>query len=296
MLTSHTVINTEWTTCNTLVRYHCASSFLRHHERKQSLPQASLPNQKIAVKFTGTTVAVLASISSHAQAQGSAAVINMCDIPLYLWSVDDLQSQSVTLPNASTGYVESFRSKQDGSGISIKLGVDPVLGPNITQFEYTLNVKEQLVWYDLSFVNGNPLPNQPILLQSSVSSCTSVGCIDNATCSSAVYYKPYDNAAVAACDQNANLFLFVCPPASSVQAAGQGQWTAGDSTNEAATDQTDGASGGIPTVAPSTINMTQLLGQLHLEVESWLTFQNPASKVKRNEPVRHGARPLIPTA
>ena len=36
--------------------------------------------------------------------------------------------------------VESYRNKEDGSGISIKLGVDPVLGSNITQFEYTLDV------------------------------------------------------------------------------------------------------------------------------------------------------------
>ena len=183
--------------------------------------------------------------------------------------------------------VESYRNKEDGSGISIKLGVDPVLGSNITKFEYTLDVVEQLVWYVLSFVNGNSIPNRPILLRpSSMPSCTSVGCIDNATCSSPVYYRPHDDAAAAACDENASLFLFVCPPAAAIQAAGQGQCTTGNSPDQAAEDQNDELSGGIPTAAPSMTNITQLLGQLNIHIESWLTFENPASKVNVKKVVR----------
>ena len=248
------------------------------------------------MKLTGTIVVFLTSICSHAQARGSAAVINMCEFPVYLWSVGDVQSQAVTLSDASTGYVESYRNKQDGSGISIKVGVDPVLGSNITQFEYTLDVAEQLVWYDLSFVNGNPIPSRPILLRSSMQSCTSVGCFNNATCSSPVYYKPHDDAATAACDENASLFLFVCPPAASIQAAGQGQCTASSDPKQAAGDQSDEASGGIPTAAPSMTNITQLLGQLNVRIESWLTFQNPASKLRRREVVYRQARHEIPGA
>ena len=168
---------------------------------------------------TAFTLAALAIPAVHAQ--GTAAVVNMCEFPAYIWSVGDEASPMVALPNQTVGYQESYRQKADKSGISIKIApsflpIDNTDGgnmdtsANITQFEYTIS--PGTVWYDISYVNGNAFQGVPVLLQPSDLSCPNVTCAATDSVCQAVYNNPNDNAATHACGADADLFFLLCPP------------------------------------------------------------------------------------
>ena len=218
------------------------------------------------MKYTNTAFALAAVAVSTARAQGTAAIVNMCSEPAYIWSVGDEQSPMVALPNQTVGYQEPYRSKADLSGISIKIapsfvgdgGLDT--SKNITQFEYTLT--PGTIWYDLSYVNGNAFQGIPVLLQPSDLSCPNVTCAaDDGVCKE-VYNNPNDDLATHACGADADLFFLLCPPNGDDSSASTS--ASSNTNNEAATTSTAesvvvDASGNVqlapaPAAAPATSN------------------------------------------
>ncbi|KAL5001812.1 hypothetical protein BDV10DRAFT_138764 [Aspergillus recurvatus] len=91
---------------------------------------------------------------------GHAVVANLCDQPIYLWSVgQDVSPQYMINPGHE--YVEMFRRDTQTGGIAIKITtVKDGLYLSAPQTVFAYNLVEDLVWYDLSDVFGDPFQGQ----------------------------------------------------------------------------------------------------------------------------------------
>ncbi|KAL3464982.1 hypothetical protein BJX64DRAFT_74604 [Aspergillus heterothallicus] len=102
---------------------------------------------------------------------GHAVVFNRCHRPIYLWSVGEhISAQNKIQPNQS--YAELFRRDPKTGGIAIKITkVKDGLYTSAPQTVFAYNLVEDLVWYDLSDVFGDPfmgdhvtlLPSEPAI-------------------------------------------------------------------------------------------------------------------------------------
>ncbi|KAL4922329.1 hypothetical protein BDW62DRAFT_51524 [Aspergillus aurantiobrunneus] len=102
---------------------------------------------------------------------GHAVVANNCEMPIYLWSVgESISSQNVVHPGEE--YAEIFRRDPKTGGIAIKITtVRDGLYTSAPQTVFAYNLVEDLVWYDLSDVFGDPfegysvslLPSEPAI-------------------------------------------------------------------------------------------------------------------------------------
>ena len=265
------------------------------------------------------TIAMAALAIPAVQALGTAAVVNMCNFPAYVWSVADVASMMVVLPNQTIGYQEPYRNKVDGSGVSIKITPNytpggGIGGPNVTQFEYTLEAATGQVWYDLSEVNGNAFQGIPVLLQPSDTTCQNVTCASSDSKCLEAYNNPYDNFATHVCGAEADLFFMLCPPnndgsSNPEPAASSSQPAPSSSSSSSSNDAYDvviGSSGGdayLETSAPAPAtgsdtsswtttspissgslgNLTSI-GAFRGLVNSWVTFQDPSSSKRDAEP------------
>ncbi|KAE8349231.1 hypothetical protein BDV28DRAFT_163734 [Aspergillus coremiiformis] len=108
--------------------------------------------------------------SSAPSAIGTIGIENHMGATVYFWSVDDKQGPMRTI-EAGRSYVEEYRLRPNGGGISIKLAMSPDI-TNIIQFEYTrLGDK---VWWDVSCVDtkpGSPFYAKGIKLDSATPQC-----------------------------------------------------------------------------------------------------------------------------
>ncbi|KAL5050556.1 hypothetical protein BDW71DRAFT_203293 [Aspergillus fruticulosus] len=91
---------------------------------------------------------------------GHAIVANLCDQPIYLWSVgQDVSPQYMVNPGEE--YIEMFRRDPQTGGIAIKVTtVKDGLYLSAPQTVFAYNLVEDLVWYDLSDVFGDPFQGQ----------------------------------------------------------------------------------------------------------------------------------------
>ncbi|KAL2861546.1 hypothetical protein BJX68DRAFT_260365 [Aspergillus pseudodeflectus] len=104
-------------------------------------------------------------------ALGHAVVSNRCNIPIFLWSVgENISQQNTVQPNHT--YSELFRRDPKTGGIAIKITtVRDGLYTSAPQTVFAYNLVENLVWYDLSDVFGDPfmgefvslLPSEPAI-------------------------------------------------------------------------------------------------------------------------------------
>ncbi|KAI4140832.1 MAG: hypothetical protein LQ340_007788 [Diploschistes diacapsis] len=269
------------------------------------------------MKHTDAAVALATLALPAAYAQGTAAVVNMCDFPAYIWSVSNSQAPMVALPNTTVGYQEDYRSQPDGAGISLKLATSYLgdgeidMSKNVTQFEYTNVPGVGMVWYDISHVNGNAFQGYPVLLQPSDLSCPNVTCASDDSVCKEMYNNPNDNAATHACASNADLFFLLCPPnndASTTPDAG----TSGSAATTTTTTGSNGlqdvvvsADGGVelaqPTAspagqpankvvtAPALSNLTSI-NAFNNMVEHWYSYSGPlgpATKRSEDDSARH---------
>ena len=106
---------------------------------------------------------------------GSAIVTNNCGFSVLLRSVDDSVGPEVTIAPGGT-YSEQFHTSGNGGGISIKVDQngDPASSGDIAQFEYTL--ADNLVYYDLSLINGDPFQAERQAVTPADGSCHQVVC------------------------------------------------------------------------------------------------------------------------
>ena len=159
------------------------------------------------------TIAALAATVLPTVSAAVAAISNHCDVPYFVWSVSEVQSDMITIPDHTVVYNETYRSRADnGGGISIKIAKSNsngnLPGTDISQFEYTIT--DSNVWYDLSNIDGNPLQGIAVLLSASDSSCPTVQCASNDQVCKSAYNHPDDNASTHACAPNADLMLTLC--------------------------------------------------------------------------------------
>ncbi|CBF85714.1 hypothetical protein AN1863.2 [Aspergillus nidulans FGSC A4] len=98
---------------------------------------------------------------------GHAIVANLCEQPIYLWSVgQDISPQYMINPGEE--YVEEFRRDPQTGGIAIKITtVKDGLYTSAPQTVFAYNLVEDLVWYDLSDVFGDPFQGQIVSIEPS---------------------------------------------------------------------------------------------------------------------------------
>ncbi|KAL2822049.1 hypothetical protein BJX63DRAFT_427399 [Aspergillus granulosus] len=104
-------------------------------------------------------------------ALGHAIVFNRCHGPVYLWSVgENISPQRMIHPNQS--YTELFRRDHKTGGIALKITrAKDGLYTSAPQTVFAYNLVENLIWYDLSDVFGDPfmgeyvslLPSEPVI-------------------------------------------------------------------------------------------------------------------------------------
>ncbi|KAL4908924.1 hypothetical protein BDW74DRAFT_174151 [Aspergillus multicolor] len=96
---------------------------------------------------------------------GHAIVNNNCEMPIYLWSVgQDVSAQYQLIPGDS--YAEVFRRDSQTGGVAIKITtVKDGLYLSTPQTVFAYNLVEDLVWYDLSDVFGDPFKGQIVTIE-----------------------------------------------------------------------------------------------------------------------------------
>lgn len=144
---------------------------------------------------------VLAALTSVASGAGFAIVDNKCDFDAYLFSV----TPSTVYPGrtlvASTG---SYEEAYQGAGIVLKLtlynSIDALYnGSALTQFQYTYNSTQNLVYYALADTMGDPFEPNKVVLAPSDSSCSTV-----------TWDQGHGPSSVYACEGASNLTLTLC--------------------------------------------------------------------------------------
>jgi len=105
--------------------------------------------------------AALMATGAIAQSVGKAIVVNKCTYPVYLCdtpAADGGYSDISQWLNANGGtFNQSWTELTNGDGWSIKLSKSTDLSTNLLQYEYTFhNDGQDIIWFDLSAVNGNP--------------------------------------------------------------------------------------------------------------------------------------------
>ncbi|KKK12302.1 hypothetical protein P175DRAFT_0427078 [Aspergillus ochraceoroseus IBT 24754] len=98
---------------------------------------------------------------------GQAIVRNQCKEPLYLWSVGRMISPQIVIQSGQN-YSEVFRRDQKTGGIAIKITtVMDGLYNSAPQTIFAYNLVDDIVWYDLSDVFGDPFRGEPVTLMPS---------------------------------------------------------------------------------------------------------------------------------
>ena len=93
-----------------------------------------------------------------AAASGSATVTNSCGFEVYVYVCDQSSCGGVTNVGPNGGTFSTPYTSTLNDGVSIKIGTAPgEVEKPITQLEYT--VTSNLVYFDLSDINGNPFGN-----------------------------------------------------------------------------------------------------------------------------------------
>ncbi|RDW81219.1 Bys1 family protein [Aspergillus mulundensis] len=98
---------------------------------------------------------------------GHAIVFNNCEMPIYLWSVgQDISPQYQLIPGDS--YSEVYRRDSQSGGVAIKITtVKNGLYLSAPQTVFAYNLVENLVWYDLSDVFGDPFQGEIVTVEPS---------------------------------------------------------------------------------------------------------------------------------
>ena len=241
-------------------------------------------------------IAALAATVLPAVHAAVAGVSNHCGVPFYVWSVSDVQSDMVTIPDYTVVYNETYRSRGDNDGgISIKIAKSNDNGnlpsTGVSQFEYTITSDN--VWYDLSNINGNPLQGISILLAPSESSCPTVQCASNDETCKAAYNQPNDDTATHACAPNADLMLTLCSDKQSGAATSVSNAVSKVSSEESKANALQVSESGVvseaatapttssPSPAPasgSDSSDTDSITQDLEEATTFVTFHNPTKR------------------
>ncbi len=198
---------------------------------------------------------------------GNAIVKNSCGDAAYFWSCGDSEGQLVVIGPGSS-HTEAYYTKTGGGGPSLKIASSyasgPKMGqapasiydlpqPNITQFEYTVGSPgppANMVWYDISNINGYPFVNGGLKMTSSDGS-VNVACPKDVQYCQSAYNAPHDDHATGSASQSVDLTLELCSDAPGVMAGGgEGGSSSGGETS--APESSSAAPAPAPSSTPPT--------------------------------------------
>ena len=148
--------------------------------------------------------------------QAKATILSYCSFPVFYKTILNAEENYQLLPSggASIEYVPD-------QGISVKFSTNSlVLNPTtpqgpILQMEFTWNTTQQMLYYDLSNIDGAPFAENGMLLQPSTdasskyNTCLTVGCAANSTVCPSVYTVPDGNNTMV-CGPSTDLTLSLC--------------------------------------------------------------------------------------
>lgn len=143
----------------------------------------------------------ISTFASVASTAGFAQIDNKCSFNAFAFSASPSGvGPEQTLVASSGTYEEAYR----GAGISLKLtlynSTDALYnGSALTQFQYTYNSTQGLVYYALADTMGDPFAPNKVVLAPSDSSCTTV-----------TWPQGSGPSQVLSCEGNANLTLTLC--------------------------------------------------------------------------------------
>ena len=150
--------------------------------------------------------ATTASSTAAAPSLGSASVVNNCSFTIYLTSNTTSPPGIVTLP---PGYsvAETFQT----SATDIMIAPTPAFGGSNTSIEFTFDLVNVGVLYDLTYINGNPFPQSSQNLIPSDSSCPSYVCPTSDPGCVKTYSQWKATEPHICGDESANLIFTLCP-------------------------------------------------------------------------------------
>ncbi len=216
--------------------------------------------------YSKIALAATPVFAAYVNAQyGNAVVKNSCGDAAYFWSCGDSEGPLVVIAPGSS-HTEAYYTKSGGGGPSLKIASSyasgPKMGkapasiydlpqPNITQFEYTVGSPgppANMVWYDISNINGYPFVNGGLKMTSSDGSVNVACPADVQYCQSA-YNAPHDDHATGSAPQSVDLTLELCSDNPGAVAGGGGSSSGGDTS---APESSSAAPAPAPSSTPPT--------------------------------------------
>ena len=218
--------------------------------------------------YSKIALAATPVFAAYVNAQyGNAIVKNSCGDAAYFWSCGDSEGPLVVIGPGSS-HTEAYYTKSGGGGPSLKIASSyasgPKIGqapasiydlpqPNITQFEYTVGSPgppANMVWYDISNINGYPFVNGGLKMTSSDGSVNVACPADVQYCQSA-YNAPHDDHATGSAHQSVDLTLELCSDNPGAMAGGgEGGSSSGGDTS--APESSSAAPAPAPSSTPQT--------------------------------------------
>lgn len=178
---------------------------------------------------------------------GQAKIISHCEEEIYFQNVPSMGATvGETCFKQGSTYEQTFTAMPNGAGWSMKLSPDPSFpGDNTQQYEYTWQGGDDPVWYDMSYVNGNPYTSWNFT-SSDVETCNPT---DHAYRSSTddVYGMQ------ASCAMSVTLTLHLCPEnAGSYDSSSSSGSSSGSSSSSSAAATSSSAAPTSTFVAPTS--------------------------------------------
>jgi len=209
--------------------------------------------------YSKIALAATPVFAAYVNAQyGTAIVKNLCGNAAYFWSCGDSEGPLVVIGPGSS-HSEAYYTKSTGGGPSLKIASSyasgPKLGqapasifdlpqPNVTQFEYTVGSPgppANMVWYDISNINGYPFVNGGLKMTSSDGS-VNVACPAGVEYCQSAYNAPHDDHATGSAHQSVDLTLELCSDSPGAMAGGgEGGSSSGGNTPAPAPESSSAA-------------------------------------------------------
>jgi hypothetical protein len=163
------------------------------------------------------TLPLLIHATPTARGANTATVINSCPYPIHLTSVPQGAQSKILQPH--TTYTETIRVPSNNGGVSIKLS-KTASGP-VNQFEYTLDKKTGVVYYDMSLIDcvkgrdsKQCVGHEKGLSLSAGKGCKAFKCRPGEYCDKQAYFIPEAGyakiAPVAGCAAKGGLVFELC--------------------------------------------------------------------------------------
>ena len=207
--------------------------------------------------YSRIALAATPVFAAYVSALGSATVKNSCGDAAYFWSCGDSVGEKIVISPGGS-HTEPYAVKSGGGGISLKIASSYASGPKagqapesiydepqplITQFEYTVGSPgppANMVWYDISNINGYPFVNGGVKMTSSDGS-VNVACPKGVQFCQAAYNAPHDDHATGSANQDVNLTMELCSDAPGAIAGG-GAGSSGGSSGGSSVSSSGGSS------------------------------------------------------